>query len=974
MNPLSIEPLAAWNEALARLQGWVPAQEPGPLLAELSSLPVVKARLPAELDTLRGLLSRHLKAAEPRPVDPPAEHVRHPLFAVLATQEGYVWPWDDADARIRELHRADPDTAFAESARWATLAQTVAPGAWARRSEACGPVMWLSTCLRLRQRPHWVPAAVAIAELCVGALADTSWARDWEAACAAITAKPGTSDAAAEGRGSRRHRLVLAVSAAMARGGAFAGKDAAAWRKEIKNIDDASAVAGALLLRGQAGAAAEVLTLANTQFSANVSYQSWDEARKLLAPPYADAVPPELRERLLAMLLDAPPKPRQDGAVLEDLYDAGVTLRWLRASDLSALEPRLLRGRLAGAPGVVRAVETTDYEASDRIREALTRLAPSALNAVPPLVRVATFAEAFTLLAASPAVGALHWPDIAGPTLSVAGLTYADGRRGPPSILPTSSGTVEDVGWIDVSVMAVAYGYFFQSGLHKRELDGFVSETGDSGKERRLQQTRGLRRLVAARWRRSVDATGRARWLAHPQATQAVATHIVRRCMSADGDDEAMRVLGETVLAVIAADAPASDVRDVRADANAGKSASAADAPLWARVEESLPDTPRGERLRTLTAPALDMERARIAGDEAAEAQAFARLTEMPALHPLRAALLEAHALSQRVAAEHPFRADPVGPRAAREWWQQHVVDLSALLARSSHTIAQTLREGSDVGEDALHRHIVDLAREEVLDVAVPMVSGDLAARWESALVALRALARLQPWHVERAIDDTIGPVRAWLATARANDVRRAHLVEQLRHAMGGGDEELVATLTSDTADQALLDDAFLREVGNFYLGRLNFGAARTLPGRAEVPGALGYYSKLVFGVIGGPLAAIQTNYIWEPLIESVQSNPFSWNYWTVVGLMFGICLVALVREARRRLPNLDHTQFVRRCAPPFLLLFVGNYGINEFVYDFAGKDLPHLWTVLLWGSLSMYLGVFFGLIAQGGQIDERAE
>jgi hypothetical protein len=35
--------------------------------------------------------------------------------------------------------------------------------------------------------------------------------------------------------------------------------------------------------------------------------------------------------------------------------------------------------------------------------------------------------------------------------------------------------------------------------------------------------------------------------------------------MSAEGEDEAMRVLGETVLAMLAADAPASDVRDVRA-------------------------------------------------------------------------------------------------------------------------------------------------------------------------------------------------------------------------------------------------------------------------------------------------------------------------------------------------------------------------------------------------------------------------
>lgn len=194
-----------------------------------------------------------------------------------------------------------------------------------------------------------------------------------------------------------------------------------------------------------------------------------------------------------------------------------------------------------------------------------------------------------------------------------------------------------------------------------------------------------------------------------------------------------------------------------------------------------------------------------------------------------------------------------------------------------------------------------------------------------------------------------------------------------------------------------LLDSAFIRKIGHFYLRRLRFDGARALPSRADVPSPTSYFAPLLFAVIGAPLSAIQTNYIWEPVLASFGSDA-GWKYVSVVLFMTLICGYTLVQDARRRLPETSLRVFVTRVGPPLLGLYALNFAANAFVYGLAApgegdapldlletaKGMTRLVasraaepapgpfeTVLLWSSLSLYLGLFIGLIAQGQKIDE---
>lgn len=983
---MTTDPLLIWQDTLARLCAWTPEDDASVMLAELASLPTVKGAMPPELQTLRSLLKANLA---PTYVNPSADDAGHPLFALLATQDGHTWPWDDPEARVRELYEADHDEALARGVRWARLARATAPTIHARRPEARGPLEWLETSVCLRQRPHWLGAAVAIGELCAGPMSGTSWAQGWEAACAAVSAKKGAPEVPL--KGSRRHRLTIAVAAATARNGVFAGKDASRWQREVNNVDDVSSVTGAMLLQGHAAAAAEVLLAAREKFEAQISYQVWDEARRMLAPPHVDRLSEAARDKLLVLLLDPPKGALIDGTLLEDLVDAGRTLQWVRTHGSAEWEARLLRGRLARAPAVAEAVAVTETDWTQRIRRALSRIDPDELHATPQTARVAAFAEGFTLLS-SPAGHGLSWRAVAGPSLRVTGTRLSDGTVTPPGLLPTSPGTVEDVGWIDLTVLAIANGLMFRSAVHKRELDA-ITQTRSVGADgtavvQNTQPTRGLRRLVAARWRRT-ERNGAACWVAQPDATLAIATHVVRRVMRAADAPSAERVMAGLILGICADDDPPYDVGSVQSASERG-----GDHRLWAHVQDWLPDTALGDVLRRMVEPVAAMESARLQGDHAAVARHFYDALEIPVLRTVRDDICACHEAALRVGARIPrlvegrwrLGAADAGPYELREWWQADVVPLAVSLLSASEKIAGALHEPADEDGPTRLGIIRDIVREEVPNVPVPVAGMELAERWKAALDALRGLARLQPWHVELALDVPIRAVEAWLSDATRNEAKRTHLTEQLQQAMAQGDEALI--LQRVTGDESrLLDARFLRSIGHFFLGRLNFGAARAVPARADVPGPLGYFWPLVIGIIGGPLTAIQTNYIWEPVLESVGSAP--WKYAVVVVLMYGTCLLALLRDARRRLPEMARPDFLRRCAVPLLVLFAGNFVVNDFVFEVAGRDAdvpaeypgqpplpaqPHLWTVLLWSSLSMYLGVFFGLMAQGGRLDDTQD
>jgi hypothetical protein len=1006
-----LERLAGFS---ARLQQWTTTDDPGPLLAECEQKWAIRGALPPDLEVLRALLTRLMKSPSVKGLTP--EQAGHPLLALLAHRDGWEWPWNEPEALVRALYNADPEEALSLGRSWATLARTVAPVFVAKAGEDNAALRWLDLCMGLRPRPYWLPAACAIGELCAGALASSAWASRWVAACAEYADDKGGKRGTR--RVSKRHALVVAIVASIKGDGSFAGQGLESWRSHIGDADDASAVAAALLLIHQVDLAAEALLRARDRYRKTITYQVWKEVRRILQAPFDEQLSTSNREALIAWLLDAPP-PLAKGerspvlvegeALLEDLYDAGRTLRWLRMAQAACpeREARLRTGRLGRAPEVAAAVDVSVMEWTPRMRTALSRLDPSALEAVPKAAQIIAFAEVFTLLDSPHAVG-LQWRDIAGPSLRVPGTLHSDGG---PAAMPTSAGPIEQVGWSDVNVLAIAHNLQFEVALHQQDLDAPVSDSAKNAPAdvtgARVQGTAGIRRLVAARWSRASvsSSTDAACWFPRGDTTKTVATHIVRRCMRARDDGLAEQTMSELILAMIAADNPPYDMGMARRNPRNPNST----VLLWAEVQAQLPDTPLGSRLRQMTSPALAMEIARLHGDDNALEAAFGDLLTAGALSRLGESIRATHERARGVARSAPRVGDDVwtvgttsacaSPSNVRDWWRDEVCELAEMLQSLALAASRELHEHDEYLRAPLRKvrlsskkvveapaAVADIIREEPADVVVPLASESLAIRWENAIRALRKLGGLQPWHVEHQLDIICNATEAWLATARRNEVKRLHLVDQLEHAMAQGHEDAVLEAleipTSNGAEAVsrqvqlldkvqLLDTRYLRAVGAFFLRRLNFRDARKLAPYAQVPSGLSFYWPIVLGVIGGPLTAIQTDKIWAPLVDTPHAGGLT--YWTVVLLMFGACVLALVRDVRRRLYNMDVKPLALRCILPFVVLFGGNFLVNFLVYEVAGapSGLPCGWTVLLWSSLSMYLGIFFGLMAQGARIDD---
>jgi hypothetical protein len=259
----------------------------------------------------------------------------------------------------------------------------------------------------------------------------------------------------------------------------------------------------------------------------------------------------------------------------------------------------------------------------------------------------------------------------------------------------------------------------------------------------------------------------------------------------------------------------------------------------------------------------------------------------------------------------------------------------------------------------------MEVERADIPDVEAPHLDPPTLTIWREGLAALRTLAEPLPWHVEAELDASIRACEDWLAAAADGAIERGQLIHSLRQAMQAGNETTLDGL--QPRDVQLLDSAFLRKIGHFYLRRLRFDGARKLPERAEVPSPTSYFAPLLFAVIGAPLNAMQTKDIWEPVLASFPGGKYA----SVVLLLTFVCGYTLIQDARHRLPGTGVEEFLKRVIPPLLGLYALNVATNAFVFWLVDPASGRFQTILLWSSLSLYLGLFIGLIAQGQKIDE---
>lgn len=965
--------MKAYNELHARIVTWADTLDVAagsPLLAELRALPLLKGKLPPSLALMRKLQNaRAVKAGDER-----YGASETPMLQLFATDAHMAWPWctpatsggaeadsgGDAECRrmlVKGLYGMSAEDSQNRSRGLAHLAAIVA-----RVDSPAGvaALRWLDCAFRLRMREMWLPAALAQAGFVAADVAGggpVALLRErLEASAVPLLASKRKS--AGEDH-LRRHVRVAAILAALL-SGSFAGGDADAWLESASaDYDTLTAVGGALLelATENPGCAprshalvAQVLDRIRAKFPQEVTYQAWEVARALI-----DAVgsgEPSRAAWTLLLDLSAPHAVRTPALSAGDLYDAGATLRWMRArGDDVGLIQRLHAGRLTGQLGVAAAAIGDFSSWGDRVAYAFRTLAPHRRDGLPRSESLGALVELCWLV---------DWPDARG-------LIWADVVRGAEAAwFKPTEGSVYTAGWADIFAIACDLDALFVEALHQRPLD--VPQGGDA------RPTTGLERLLRTRWLKRTSVNGQtSMWKVHPHLTKQAGNHVVARLVSSADDEAVARIL----LSVLSADSPPDDARSALSAVEGDE--------LWHYVLTWWPDFDRKVEqpdTHPLLDPLVRWQNERISsdihevlrrGEVLFEELSVALPTLTPVCAPISrvAALIEA-AWSQRPQGTNAtdWRVGPEGnvasPSEMVRWCQAQIVPLAQAVKDAGVSI--TSITGAIFAPDGQLEKVRRLCKESTHEVDMPLVDVETASEWRESLQGLRTLAEPLPWHVEGAVDALASAVEDWIAVGEANRLRRSQVVDDLHTAMIDGNEGEVLRLTS--LERLLLGKAEIARVGRYFLRRLRFDEASRLRAYCEdVPTSYQYYAPLLLGVAGAPLSSIQTDKIWEPLLVEAHDGQFL-KYAFVVLPMLLISLYLLYSDVKLRAADLTFKEVLRRGAVPLLLLLLVNYGGNWIVWWAVAKEAAHTAgpyaTTAMWGTLSLFLGIFLGLIAQG--------
>ncbi len=989
-----------WPAFAADVEAWDGETESGrALLARLAQLPEFRGKASGTIDSLRKYQKgpEHLlkqvfdvplvKDGDPEPSgDLP---VSAAVLRLIACDDSLVWPWaTSGDANLlRRFFVGTVGTVRTLSRHSGACAVAIAPRG--------GSLEFLSRTLRLKQREQWIPVVAQLAEVLGGERASVLEPLGLEAI--ASTGKK-------EGGYSQRHLCVLSTLTSAVRGGKFAGKDGAAWvDAKDRNSDDLSAIALACAelaaRRPSSSAALEALALraltraSEPPFYTQLNYQHAEAARRVIEV---------FGERDVAwrVLLRGVPTTSTELAA-ERLFEAHRTLLWLRQRGDEAHESHLTEGALACAPSVVDASrhyqrdgETVRGEASGwlpALRDALAQLEETTWDGSPVLAQAVAIVTALVLVRA-PLAQDIDWPK----AVAAAGATW----------LEPSDGKTKQRGWVDLVGLAAGRGALFRYLLHRGDLDGIRETPKDASggpakkdaksaepkKEPKAakgdgdtdlyapRQTVGLARLLRARWQQSSSSGSGLR--VDKNLTDQCALHLVRRLAIADANDAS-----QVLLAALAADAPQSHASLV--DSGELKD------ELWQNVRRELPEELDREPLGAALKRLVELEQGRKPDRLDEEASGYRAVTALfGSLHKVSdatdAVWTKLRAMQN---AAPPFDGDEriATPEQARRWLSEHARGLAQLCDAASKAIEEAL--GEQLPDHALRAADVDAVRDasddELVTLEHPMLEEAVGVRWRAASVSMRRLAEPLPWFVEAALDDTLTRFDHWLDAAERNQKARTLLLERIESAVHDDDEaQLVRVLEEAKKERVdgargpthfeLLDAPKLRAVSNFWLRRLRFDQNKALPRHARST-SWSYYGPLMLAVLGAPLTTVQTNYLWAPLIgdpseasgqQSVDPTRFAF----VTVLFLSVCFYGLWGDLRTRLRGLPTRTVIERAIPPLSALLGLNYALSALLHWIVDPDhvLDTAAATLLWGTLSLYLGLFLGLLAQGNRIDRE--
>jgi hypothetical protein len=974
--------LEEWTRLAADVTTWAGDSETGhALLARLAAIPDLDRKSDdatiQALSKLRKGPGQILKAL----VTPQRNAVPVPavILRLIALDPENEWPWNAlADANVlRSFYVGEPAEVRALSTRVTSAAVAIAPLA--------GSVDFLKQCLRLKPREQWIPASVAVAECLSGPHPEVLAELGLEALCQ----KPSKDSPF-----SRRHLSVISTLVSASRNGKFAGRDALGWVNEKdRNEDDLSAIASACAELGDrrpdlvamlGPVADRALERARTTFERTLTYQHAEAARRVIEV-FGDS------ESAWSIVLRPMPTWKV-GPAAERLFEAHRTLLWLRQRKDDVHTSALLAGPLASAPTVVAATRYYDLhhvasgEASEwlpSLANALYMLSDDVWNGSPMLAQATSLVTALVLVRAELATH-IDWPK----AVAAAGAMW----------LEPSEGNTGTRGWVDLVGLAAGRGALFQYLLHRGELDGPRVASGTAAKTParastpssddpfRPRETAGLARLLRARWRKRKPAgheSHEAKSAGHDldeHLTGQCALHLARRLAVADPVETA-----KIILAALAADAPGTSARVV-------DQAEVEDV-LWQGVRDNLPPTLDRAPLTDVLARLIDLEKKRSPNSLHDEAAGYRAVTGLfPTLAGVSKAtddvwtrLCEARGKSPQLAGPGPLST----PEIARKWIKEQLVPLATLLVCASEAIETSLNERLPDKElrETDRNAVASASGDELVVLEHPLLERHVHQRWSEAVVALRRLAEPLPWYVEAALDDVLTKFEAWLEVAKRNAEIRKTLLERIENALHDADEAQLKRVLDDARAERiapdgeprqieLLDQPRVRAIGNFWLRRLRFDENRRLPRKGRTS-PWTYYGPILFAVFGAPITTVQANYLWQPLIGDPGGAPLhdalqQGKYWAVNLVFLAVCLQGMAQDLRRRLAGLAPRVMFSRALKPLSLLFAINYSLSLLLWWVSAPALATFTTTLLWGTLSLYLGIFMGLLAQGNRVERE--
>jgi hypothetical protein len=247
-----------------------------------------------------------------------------------------------------------------------------------------------------------------------------------------------------------------------------------------------------------------------------------------------------------------------------------------------------------------------------------------------------------------------------------------------------------------------------------------------------------------------------------------------------------------------------------------------------------------------------------------------------------------------------------------------------------------------------------------VFDAEVPRLS------WPETSILRRALGLVR----ERSV--------AWREQAR----ERAEQQALVRELLDRGDERALAALVSAPEESAidLLDADELRRLARFLLARLCYRDASRLrarvAGRVQLPGPLSHVAPLLVGVSSGTLLVLDIGTAWNEVVVAGRTT----HYAATIGIALFFSFLALAGSVASRMPRTPETGALRRVAQVsvrVLPTYLGTFALACAVSAVVLLTLENtsirpaggvlfLPQTLLWGSLSLFLGLFLGLILQG--------